>query len=114
MFVFNALMRAIAAGRGAFGRDDAGSRRVGEGRPTDGEISRAVVIALEGNSRVPEGKVWVAVCDGWVTLKGEVTREDERAIAARIAGDLLGVRGVTNSLTLCGQIAARLHDGRES
>lgn len=113
MFVIDTAIRANAAHGEAISSHSSIAGWVGEGRITDREISRAVVIALERNSLVPEGKVWVAVCDGWVTLKGEVTRNYERAIAARAAGDLPGVRGVTNSLTLCRHISSRVH-ARES
>jgi osmotically-inducible protein OsmY len=74
--------------------------RGGTVRLPDRDISREVIAALEGNSLVPEGKVWVAVSNGWVTLKGQVDRNYERRIVAKTVGGLPCVRGVTLALTL--------------
>ena len=49
---------------------------------------------------MPEGRVWVLVRDGWVTLKGRVKWEYQRAAAANAVRDLTGVRGVTNVITV--------------
>jgi BON domain-containing protein len=64
----------------------------------DGEVARAVVSRLQANGLVPEGTVWVAVREGWVTLKGQVDWEHQRMAAAAAARGLTGVRGVINSL----------------
>ena len=67
---------------------------------TDGDIAKAVVFALRWNTTVPEEDVSVSVGDGWVTLKGRVNREYQRAAAANTVCDLAGVLGVTNAITL--------------
>jgi osmotically-inducible protein OsmY len=67
---------------------------------TDGDIALAAVNALTWNSMVPENKVSVVVVKGWVTLKGEVDWNYQRETAARVVRDLVGVLGVTNSITV--------------
>jgi osmotically-inducible protein OsmY len=64
----------------------------------DGEVARAVVSRLQASGLVPEGTVWVAVREGWVTLKGQVDWDYQRMAAAAAARGLTGVRGVINSL----------------
>jgi osmotically-inducible protein OsmY len=67
---------------------------------TDSDIAQAVVSALRWSSLVPDEKIDVAVSKGWVTLKGRVDWEYERAAAASAVRDISGVRGVTNTITL--------------
>jgi osmotically-inducible protein OsmY len=67
---------------------------------TDTEIAQAVVSALKWNTMVPDEKITVSVSDGWVTLKGKVDWEYQRAAAANAVRDLTGVRAVTNSITV--------------
>jgi osmotically-inducible protein OsmY len=63
---------------------------------TDSEIAQIVVSALRWNTTVPDEKIMVTVSNGWVTLKGEVDWEYQRAAAANVVRDLTGVRGMTN------------------
>ena len=65
---------------------------------TDTDIAQAVLSALKWNSIVPDEKIAVAVGNGWVTLKGEVDWEYQRAAAARAVRDLTGVTAVTNAV----------------
>lgn len=67
---------------------------------TDSDIAIAAVNALNWNSLVPPDKVSVVVDRGRVTLKGEVDWNYQREAAARVVRDLLGVVGVTNSVTV--------------
>jgi len=66
----------------------------------DAEVARAVVSTLQANAVVPEGTVWVAVRDGWVTLKGQVGWDHQRMAAGAAVGHLMGVRGVINSIVV--------------
>jgi len=70
------------------------------GMRMDRAIARDVISTLKAKAMLPEGKVWVAVKQGWVTLKGQVDRESQRLSATLLARQLVGVRGVTNSITL--------------
>lgn len=67
---------------------------------TDSEIGQAVVSALKWNTTVPEERVTVTVTDGWVTLKGTLDWQYQKDAAARAVRDLMGVRGVTNSIVV--------------
>ena len=66
----------------------------------DAEVARAVVSTLQADAVVPAGTVWVAVRDGWVTLKGQVEWEQQRTAAGAAARHLAGVRGVINSIVV--------------
>jgi osmotically-inducible protein OsmY len=66
----------------------------------DTEIARAAVDALTWNVEVPHERIKLKVEDGWVTLEGEADWEYQRSAAVRAVANLLGVRGVTNLMTL--------------
>jgi osmotically-inducible protein OsmY len=70
------------------------------GERTDSDIAAAAVQALSWNSTVPQGKVHVTVDKGWVTLKGDVEWQYQRQEAERAVRRLLGVRGVSNLITV--------------
>ena len=65
---------------------------------TDSEIAQSVLSALKWNTLVPEERISVSVSDGWVTLKGRVDWQYQRTTAESAVRDLIGVRGVTNSI----------------
>jgi osmotically-inducible protein OsmY len=67
---------------------------------TDSDIAAAAVHALNWNSTIPQGKVHVTVDDGWVTLKGDVEWQYQRQEAERAVRRLLGVKGVSNLITV--------------
>jgi osmotically-inducible protein OsmY len=67
---------------------------------TDTDIAQAVVSALRWNTVVPDEKIAVTVTNGWVTLKGHVEWEYQRAAATNAIRYLSGVRGVTNAITV--------------
>src|SRR5882672_2023492 len=60
---------------------------------SDEEIARAALLALELSVR---DRIKVSVDGGWVTLDGTVESHEQRELAARAAGNLIGVRGLTN------------------
>lgn len=67
---------------------------------TDVGIAEAVNRALELDSLVPDDAVKVSVSGGWITLRGEVDWEYERREAERVVRNLVGVKGVTNFMTV--------------
>ena len=67
---------------------------------TDTEIAQAAASALQWNTAVPAGDIDVAVSNGFVTLKGDVNWEFQRAAAANAVKHLKGVRGVSNQLSV--------------
>ncbi len=67
---------------------------------SDADIATAVVNALEWNSSVPDDRVRIKVDDGWVNLTGEVQWAYQKDSASRAVQNLLGVRGVSNFITI--------------
>jgi osmotically-inducible protein OsmY len=66
----------------------------------DREIARVIVSTLAQNAMLPDGAVWVAVSDGWVTLRGQVDWGSQRAAAGVLTRCVPGVRGVTNAIVV--------------
>jgi osmotically-inducible protein OsmY len=67
---------------------------------TDAEIAQAAAHALRWHSLVPNDKVSVEVEDGWLTLRGAVDWAYQRASAEQCVRPLVGVRGITNELSI--------------
>ncbi len=66
----------------------------------DADIAEAAVRALGWDAFVPVDNIEVTVSKGWITLKGEVEWQYQKQDAERVVGRLLGVKGVTNLITL--------------
>ena len=69
-------------------------------KKTDKEIAKAVVNALEWNVSVPHNNIMVKVEDGYVYLSGEDKWEYQKNAAKRAVENLLGVKYVSNNITL--------------
>lgn len=67
---------------------------------SDTDIARAAVTALEWNALVPRDKVKVTVRDGWLFLEGQVDWQYQRTAAGEMVRSLIGVKGVTNQISL--------------
>lgn len=67
---------------------------------TDTEIAQAAVDALKWNTLVPPGRATVAVTDGRLTLAGTVEWQYQRDAAARAIRNLMGVKAITNNITV--------------
>ena len=76
-------------------------------KKTDKEIAKAAVDALEWNISVPDDKIMVKVEDGWVYLSGEVQWDYQRNAAKKAVENLLGVRYVSNNITLKQKVEAK-------
>ena len=72
----------------------------GSDERTDADIAAAAVRALEWDAFVPIDKLDVTVSKGWITLKGEVEWQYQKADAERVVRRLTGVKGVTNLLVV--------------
>jgi osmotically-inducible protein OsmY len=66
----------------------------------DDDIAEAIVTAFKWNTSIPDDLLKVTVSKGWVTLSGEVHWEFQRTAAENAVKPLVGVLGVTNSITL--------------
>lgn len=69
-------------------------------KKTDGQVAKSVVDALSWSSSVPSDAVEVKVENGWVYLSGEVQWQYQKNAAKRAVEDILGVKGVSNSITI--------------
>lgn len=67
---------------------------------SDTELAHQIVNALAWDIEVPVGKIKARVENGWVTLDGEVDWQYQRNSAERAVRYLIGVRGVTNLVTI--------------
>ncbi|MEO8772268.1 MAG: BON domain-containing protein [Ferruginibacter sp.] len=70
------------------------------GKKDDNEIADEVLHAFNWNWRVPNDKIKVKVENGWVTLEGELEFNYQRDGAMDAVKNLLGVKGVSNSITI--------------
>jgi osmotically-inducible protein OsmY/uncharacterized protein (DUF2267 family) len=75
-------------------------------RRSDQEIAETAARALRWNAGVPEEVVQLTVDGGWVTLYGTVAWQFERLAAEGAVRDLIGVRGITNLITVPRQLGA--------
>ncbi len=69
-------------------------------KKTDAEIAEAVENALHWNSAVNKDQIKIIVDDGWIFLDGTVDWEYERLFAQRSVENLVGVKGVTNNISI--------------
>lgn len=67
---------------------------------TDSVIAKSVTNTLAWNSTVPEENMAVKVEDGWVYLSGEVQWFYQKEAAKKAVENLLGVKGVINSIQI--------------
>jgi osmotically-inducible protein OsmY len=74
-------------------------------RRTDVDIAEAALNALKWHVLVPADRIQVKVEHGWVTLFGEVNWNFERQNAEQAVGKLMGVRGVSNKITIKPHVA---------
>lgn len=67
---------------------------------TDEDIARAAASILTWNPSTPQDRIKIQVSDGWVTLEGTVDWYYQRAAAELAVHGLMGVRGLSNQLTV--------------
>ncbi len=66
----------------------------------DTEIARAAAQAIDWHASIPQDTVKLVVEKGWITLKGEVEWAFIRSAAEDAVRGLMGVKGVTNRITI--------------
>ena len=66
----------------------------------DNEVASEIITAFKWNWEIPNDKIQVKVEDGWVTLEGELEWNYQKVAAKRCVSALLGVKGVTNNITI--------------
>ena len=72
---------------------------------SDEEVARAALSALEWSYSAPTG-IKITVDKGWVTLQGEAEWDYERNAARDAVSTLMGVRGVSNNITIQSRVQA--------
>lgn len=75
-------------------------RLIGSTERSDTDIALAAIRALEWDSFVPSERLDVTVANGWVMLRGEVEWQYQKRSAERNVRRMVGVRGVTNLITV--------------
>jgi osmotically-inducible protein OsmY len=73
---------------------------------TDEEIASEILVAFKKNYEIPSSDVKVRVEKGWVTLEGEVKWYYQKEASKKVIVKLLGVRGVTNDITIKSEITS--------
>ena len=73
---------------------------------SDAEIAEVAIAAMRWHSMVPDDCVKVKVENGWVTLSGELEWGYQYASAEQAIRPLLGVRGLTNDITVKPRVSA--------
>ena len=73
---------------------------------SDAEIAEVAITAMRWHSMVPDDRVKVEVENGWVTLSGELDWGFQYASAEQAIRPLLGVRGLTNDITVKPRVSA--------
>jgi osmotically-inducible protein OsmY len=86
------------------------------GEYTDTYIACAAVQALAQCTSLIHDRVKVVVCNGWITLEGEVDRYDQCDDAEEAVRELIGMTGITNLIVvrpnvLPEYIKARIEEG---
>jgi osmotically-inducible protein OsmY len=77
----------------------------GSSERTDADIARAAENVLEWDVLVPHDRIKVTAEKGFLTLEGEVDWQFQRSAAERAVLHLMGVKGVTNQITVKPKVA---------
>jgi osmotically-inducible protein OsmY len=74
---------------------------------TDSGIASAALNALKWSTAVPDESLSLSVSKGWVTLEGSVEWNYQREAAEKAVEQLVGVKGVTNRISVSPHIKSR-------
>ena len=75
-------------------------RLPGTAHRDDTDIAKAAADAMKYRSGLPAGRIQFAVTKGWITLEGDVDWQYQRSYAEDAVRYLLGVKGVTNLISV--------------
>jgi osmotically-inducible protein OsmY len=78
----------------------------GTAERSDADIAQSVVTGLRFNVAVPHDRIQITVENGWVTLEGEVEWQYQKSVAESAIKYLMGVKGVTNSISIKPRVSA--------
>jgi osmotically-inducible protein OsmY len=74
---------------------------------TDSGVATAALNALKWSTAVPDENLTLSVSKGWVTLEGNVEWNYQRESAEKAVEQLVGVKGVTNRISVSPHIKSR-------
>ena len=74
---------------------------------TDSGVATAALNALKWSTAVPDENITLSVSKGWVTLEGNVEWNYQRESAEKAVEQLVGVKGVTNRISVSPHIKSR-------
>ena len=77
-----------------------------DGKRNDTEIADAAINALKWNTNVPDERVKLKVENGWVTIEGSADWQFQKDAATVAVRDIIGVKGVTNLISLAPRVNA--------
>ena len=81
-------------------------RYASDAKTADHEIAKRIVDMFAWNSLIPEDRIQVKVEHGWVTLTGEAKWHYQSKEASRVASQISGVTGVSNTIKITNQVHA--------
>lgn len=91
--------------------DEIKVRYASDRKTADHEIAKRILDIFAYDVLIPEDRIKVAVERGWVSLSGEVEWKYQSDEAARAAGKVSGVTGVSNNIAISSK--ASIHDIRQ-
>jgi osmotically-inducible protein OsmY len=80
----------------------------GLSKRTDADIARSVENVLQWIAFLPQDAIKVMVEDSWITLTGNVAWEYQRQSAIDAVRNLMGVRGVSDDITIKAEVSSTL------
>lgn len=80
--------------------DDIVVKLPGSSLHTDGDIATAAAHHIDWFTSIPRGTIKVTVSDAWITIEGEVEWQYLKNSAENYLYNLLGVKGVSNLITV--------------
>ena len=78
----------------------------GSSKRNDADIARSAENALHWMTYIPKESIKIMVENGWITLSGEVEWDYQRETAAGRVRYLMGVKGVSNQITLKSKVSS--------
>jgi osmotically-inducible protein OsmY len=75
---------------------------------TDADIAAAAMEQIKWSTIIPHGAVNLTVREGWITLHGKVEWWYEKNAADHVIHNLIGVRGVSNEITVEPKLSATM------
>ena len=93
-------------------------RYASDAKTADHEIAKRILDMYAWNSLIPHDKIQVKVEHGWVSLTGEAKGHYQSKEAARVASQISGVTGVSNTIKIAnrvstGDVRKRIEDAFE-